>query len=191
VGDVYLLQQLDFQRYEWDYSARHDYDWAQFNAVMPPEWQSSIAWLPFRDVHSYERVSRVDFAVALDHEEITTSLFEDPQQRWMYLVLDAWDNGRDADTPAPRQEIAADVTVMVEERTLIPNWTVSLFCCVLMIGLLAIPIVLHVRFSNSGNSVKIEGPNVDLMPMLDTPAQKPAIPIDPTQPPPPPPPPPG
>ena len=177
--DVYLLHQFDWGRYRGDYEMRM-WEGREFFNMIPPEWRAIGAWMPYRDVHSYESRRAIDFTVSLDHDETTASLFDPAEQQWMYLVIDGWDNARDSDTPAPNRDFAVDITVMSEERIVIPNYTVALFCCGLIAGLVMLPVLLHSRFSNSGRGAgtAIGERPAELMPMLETQATKPAAGLD-------------
>ena len=177
--DVYLLHQFDWGRYRGDYDMRM-WEGREFFNMIPPEWRAIGAWMPYRDVHSYESRRAIDFTVSLDHDETTASLFDPAEQQWMYLVIDGWDNARDSDTPAPNRDFAVDITVMSEERIVIPNYTVALFCCGLIAGLVMLPVILHSRFSNSGRGAgtAIGERPAELMPMLETQATKPAAGLD-------------
>ena len=177
--DVYLLHQFDWGRYRGDYEMRM-WEGRELFDMIPPEWRAIGAWMPYRDVHAYESRRAIDFTVSLDHDETTSSLFDPAEQQWMYLVIDGWDNARDSDTPAPNRDFAVDITVMSEERIVIPNYTVALFCCGLIAGLVMLPVLLHSRFSNAGRgagTAKGERP-AELMPMLETQATKPAAGLD-------------
>jgi len=177
--DVYLLHQFDWGRYRGDYEMRM-WEGRELFDMIPPEWRAIGAWMPYRDVHAYESRRAIDFTVSLDHDETTSSLFNPAEQQWMYLVIDGWDNARDSDTPAPNRDFAVDITVMSEERIVIPNYTVALFCCGLIAGLVMLPVLLHSRFSNAGRgagTAKGERP-AELMPMLETQATKPIAGLD-------------
>ena len=63
--DVYLLQEDDFSQYQWDFDSRHN-DWGGLRddiAHSAPWLQNLLLWNAFRDVHSYEKVADVEFAV--------------------------------------------------------------------------------------------------------------------------------
>lgn len=173
--DVYLLQKYDWDMYRNDYNMRVYEDRDLLNQI-PPEWRDVSSWIPYRDVHSYERTTAIDFAVSLDHDEVSGGLFgfQDVQTEWMYLVIDGWDNMRDSDTPAPARNFTVDISVMTEERFTLPNYTVSLFCCGLFSMLVAAPVILHTRFQSAGQAGFVAGEQgPDLMPMLETEATKP------------------
>ncbi|MED5272136.1 MAG: hypothetical protein VX613_04530 [Candidatus Thermoplasmatota archaeon] len=157
--DVYLLTEYDWNIYQDDYNARNA-EWRNWKNDVPIEWQSymsSFYWKPFRDVHEYTKNSNFEFSVALDQPLVTNTMFQDSGPSWeeFYLIVDGWDNVYD-DAEPTGHEVQVDIQVMIEERFALPNWTVSVTCCGLFLGIAAIPAVLHVRYQkagiNSGNS---------------------------------------
>lgn len=185
IADVYLLQKNHFERYEFDFDSRHnEWDGMRDDIAHSAPWlQNLIIWKPFRDVHSYEKLHEVDFAVALDHEERSYSLWDKSAEiEEMFLLVESWDNIRDYDAKSQEVNYSVDVTVQVEERFSLPNWTVSLVCCSGLIGILAAPFLVHSRYMKAGLDV-IESGGGDMMPHLDTaPERAPTVP-DLTQPP--------
>ncbi len=166
LADVYLLQQLDYTSYRNDYNSRNDDSGArEWLASMPVYWQGAILWHPYRDVHAYEGQDEFTFATSLDHEETESGWFGDDSPRWMYLMIDGYDNIRDYDTPAPNRNFTAEITVMVEERFALPNFTVSMVCCGTLIGMLAAPFILHSRYMKAGLANQSE--TADLMISLE------------------------
>lgn len=186
IADVYLMQEDDYERYEWDYNSRHN-EWGGMRddiAHSSPWLQNLILWHPFRDVHSYEKLSQVDFAVALDHEERSYSIWEtdavgaDP----MFLMIESWDNIRDYDSKSQESNFSVDLTIQVEERFSLPNWTVSMVCCGGLIGILAAPFLVHHRYMKAGLDV-VESGGGDMMPHLDTAPERVNTPSVQTEPP--------
>ena len=174
--DIYLIQETQFGRYDFDYDSRHNsWDGMRDEIAHSSPWlQNLILWNSFRDVHSYEKVEQVAFSVALDHEERSFSLFGgESEPRTMFLMIDAWDNIRDYDAKPQNINYSADITVLVEERFSLPNWTVSLTCCGGLIGLLAAPFILHRRFMKAGLDENVSSGGGDLMPHLETGAERP------------------
>lgn len=186
LADVYLMQEDDYERYEWDFNSRNN-EWGGMRddiAHSSPWLQNLILWHPFRDVHSYEKLNQVDFAVALDHEERSYSIWEtdavgaDP----MFLMIESWDNIRDYDAKSQESNFSVDLTIQVEERFSLPNWTVSMVCCGGLIGILAAPFLVHHRYMKAGLDV-VESGGGDLMPHLDTaPEREGQPPVQPTHP---------
>ena len=151
--DVYLLTEYDWEIYERDYNERYS-EWRDFQEEVPIEWRSymsSFYWKPFRDIHEYTDKSDVEFAVALDQPLVTNTIWKDSGPSWeeFYLVIDSWDNIYD-DAQPPGHEIQIDIQVMIEERTALPNWTVSVTCCGLFLATAAIPGILHIRYQKAG-----------------------------------------
>ncbi len=172
--DVYLLEEHDWSYYRNDYNMRLWEDRDLLNSI-PPEWRDVSAWMPYRDVHTYESRREADFAMSLDSDEVKGQFlwFGEPEPAWMYLVIDGWDNMRDTDTPAPHRNFTVDISIMAEERLSLPNYTVSLVCCGLFLMLAATPLILHHKFQNAGLSPSIDSAQgVDLMPMLETAASR-------------------
>jgi hypothetical protein len=179
IADVYLLQDNDFGRYEFDFDSRHN-EWEGMRddiAHSAPWLQNLILWHPFRDVHSYEKLHEVDFAVALDHEERSYSLWDDSAEiEEMFLLVESWDNIRDYDAKSQKVNYSVDVTILVEERFSLPNWTVSLVCCGGLMSILAAPFLVHTRYMKAGLDA-VESGGADLMPHLDTaPERAPTVP---------------
>ena len=129
IADVYLMQEDDFSQYEFDFESRHnDWDGMRDDLAHSAPWlQNLILWHPFRDVHSYEKLDAVEFAVALDHEERSYSIWDDySKPKTMFLMIESWNNIRDYDAKPQGSNYSVDVTVLVEERFSLPNWTVSI-----------------------------------------------------------------
>ena len=66
--------------------------------------------------------------------------------------------------------IVAYVSVVSEPRTtILPNWTVSLVCCGLMIGVLVVPLIMNKRYMNAGLSLTSENQQLEkgLVPSLE------------------------
>ena len=173
IADVYLLQENDFSAYEFDFDSRHnDWDGMRDEIAHSAPWlQNLILWHPFRDVHSYEKIDDVEFAVALDHEERSYSIWDDyPTPKTMFLLIESWNNIRDYDALPQGSNYSVDVTVLVEERFSLPNWTVSMVCCGGLLGILAAPFIVHSRYMKAGlDTVEVGGG--DMMPHLETEAE--------------------
>ena len=180
LADVYLLQENEFKPenfwdfgmyYTWDYTSRHSGDeWRDDFATSSPNAQNMFLWGAFRDVHSYEKLNTVDFSVALDHpEESSCWVFDDcvGTPETMLLVIDSWDNIRVYDADAQGVNYSVDLSVEVEERLSLPNWTVKCFCCGGLIGILAAPFIVHRQYMKAGN-VSLDMGTADMMPHLET-----------------------
>ena len=186
LADVYLIKETNWDRYMSDFDSRHyDWDGLRYDIAHSPVWlQNILLWHPYRDVHSYEKLDEVDFAVALDNVERSISIWDTSpsQPDEMFLVVDAWDNIRDYDAKPNGVNMSVDLTIQVEERFSLPNWTVSMVCCGGLLGILAAPFLVHHRYMKAGLDV-VESGGGDMMPHLDTAPEK-AVPA-PTQPEPP------
>ena len=180
VADVYLLQEKEFRPenfwdfgmyYTWDYSSRHSGDeWRDDFATSSPNAQNMFLWGAFRDVHSYEKLDNVEFSVALDHPEQSSCwIFEDckAEPESMLLIIDSWDNIRVYDAGPQGENYSVDLSVEVEERISLPNWTVKCFCCGGLISILAAPFIVHKQYMKAGN-VSLDVGAADMMPHLDT-----------------------
>ena len=174
--DFYLIQEYDWDLYRNDFETRVWEDRDMLDLI-PPEWRDLVAWMPYRDVHSYEGKRQLDFTVSLDSDETSGAFFgfSEPQTQWMYLLIDGWDNMRDSDTPAPHRNFSVDVTVMTEERLTLPKFTVSLVCCGLFLSMLAAPVLMHTKFVSAGKDGG--APDGELTRLMEKEATKPAATI--------------
>ena len=173
--DVYLMTGEDWNRYETSFSAANN-QWGElFNlSEIPPEWRSGSfwSWRPYRDVHAYEDLTEVTFSTSLDQIEYdynndyygSNSISVDE----FYLVVDGWDNARDSDAGDPNVDIELDITIMVEERMIVPTWTVSLVCTAVLVSFLAVPVVIHSKYHKTG----LVETGVEFMPSLNTEAEQ-------------------
>ena len=167
--DVYLMTGTDWRWYETSYSYARN-GWAEeFDmSDVPPEWRGGFYWRPYRDVHAYEDLEEITFSTSLDHMEFRTEEYYYDSNMLVYdefyLVIDGWDNGRDSDAVDPDVDIDVDITIMVEERVMVPTWTVTLVCMAVMITLLAVPLVIHKKYHSAG----MEELGVEMMPSLKT-----------------------
>ena len=165
----------EFWRYsESYYTAHSDFyileELEETVSDIPPEWRSlnPIGWRTYRDVHQYESVSSVNFALTLDSPESYTPLFGQEQWEYFYLVIDTWDNGHDDDQTSPDAITAADVTIITTERSIIlPNYTVAIVFLIILLGILAFPFVLNARYMKAG-LVAVNQDEQGVVPSLET-----------------------
>ena len=159
-ADIYMMTGSDYENYRTNYAIEHLEDtWWSDNdrdiSDISPEWRSfsSIAgWNSFRDSHDYENEDEVMFTITLDEDLIWTPLFTN-EVTWeeFYLVIDKWDNSRSDDSQPDGFSALVDVSVVVEERGFVlPPWTVSLTCLLLLFALCAAPVVLNSRYMKAG-----------------------------------------
>lgn len=175
IADVYLMTSSEFWRYSESYYTAHS-DFYIFEEIeetvseIPPEWRSfnPIGWRTYRDVHQYESVTSVNFALTLDAPESYTPLFGQEQWEYFYLVIDTWDNGHDDDQNSPDAITAADITIITTERSIIlPNYTVAIVFLIILLGLLAFPFVLNARYMKAG-LVAVSEEEQGVIPSLET-----------------------
>ena len=171
-GDVYLLTTEQYDNYAQSYESTHQEDGyselEQSLSNIPPEWRSFdfLGWKSYRDSHEYEKTSEVNFALNLDGPEVYTSLFSDSDWQDFYIVIDTWDNVHDGDADAPNSIVAADVTIITTERSLIlPPFTVSLVFFVVLLGTLSLPFILNAKYMRAGLVAEIPQ---NIVPSLDT-----------------------
>ena len=179
-ADVYLLTSNEFSKYEESYYSSHSNGWysdaEESLSEIPPEWRSFnfLGWKTYRDAHQYEGVNSVNFALSLDGPEVFSGIFGEGEWQDFYIVIDTWDNVHDNDAQPPETVIAADVTVITTERTLIlPNFTVSLVFLVLIIGLAISPFIINARYMRAG--LEVEQAPTGVVPSLNT---APEIPLN-------------
>ena len=174
-GDVYLFTTQEYENYVQSYHASHDQNWWYGEEVdetlsdIPPEWRSFnfLGWKSYRDSHEYEKTSEVNFALNLDGPEVYTSLFSGADWQDFYIVIDTWDNVHDFDAESPNAIVAADVTIITTERSLIlPPFTVALVFFAVFLTTLIIPFVLNAKYMKAG--LLVEMPVESIVPSLDT-----------------------
>jgi hypothetical protein len=174
-ADVYLMTTTQYDRY----TAAYDVDHGQWGgrgyeaelSDIAPEWRSfNVAgWQTFRDSHQYEDVKEISFSVSLDGPEISSGLFGGETNQYFNIVIDNTNNSHSGDA-LPKSAISAKVSVVSEERsTILPNWTVSLVCCGLMIATIVLPVLMNKRYMEAGLSLTSENQQLDkgLVPSLE------------------------
>ena len=160
LADVYLLENLDYDRYRWDESIG-DEDQAS------SAFFSFFGWIPYRDIHAYENTRNIDFSVTFEEGGSSSSqgLFGAGNDDSMYLVLDARNNSRSNDAPSRGQNMVAQIIIMVEERVLLPKTTVYMLCCSLPMMLIIAPIIIHQKYARGAwDNSDVE---LEMMPMVE------------------------
>ncbi|MBL6884301.1 MAG: hypothetical protein ISR21_01235 [Candidatus Poseidoniaceae archaeon] len=180
-ADVYLFTTEQYSNYEESYHSSHDENAWYYNGEVqeslsdiPPEWRSFnfLGWKSYRDSHEYEKTSEVNFALNLDGPEIYTSFFSGTDWQDFYIVIDTWDNVHDFDAEAPDTIVAADITIITTERSLVlPPYTVAIVFLVGFLATLIAPFILNARYMKAGLMVPEQVQSI--VPSLDTPAQHP------------------
>ena len=177
-GDVYLLTTQEYESYTQSYHSAHESsdmfysDFEESLSNIPPEWRSFnfLGWKSYRDSHEYEQVSNVNFALNLDGPEIYSSFFTGTDWQDFYIVIDTWDNVHDNDAEPSNSIVAADVTIITTERSLIlPPFTVSIVFMAIILGTLSIPFILNAKYMKAGLGVK--QPEHNIVPSLETPPE--------------------
>ena len=154
IGDVYLMNDINWDRYSMSYENRRWEDLEGLVESVPVEWRDTLVWLPYRDVHAYEGVSEHIFSVAIDsHGSAWSSVgwFESAETQY-YLVIDGWDNERFSDRGAAGGTINVEVLVDVEVRTTLPNFIAYILISALPIACIIGPLVIHSRYMKMGLS---------------------------------------
>ena len=164
--DAYLFLTHDYDMYSEQYAYMNS-EFGEFlhdlEQHIPPEWRGGL-WRPFRDIHDYENIRSVEFSVVLDKVETSSSLFSGETYYEEFIILiDAIDNTRMNDAPAPHAKMQVDLTVMVEDAFILPTWTVPLTCFALLMILSAVPVLMHFKHANAG----LDEVKVDLVPTLE------------------------
>ena len=176
-ADVYLMTNSQYDRYTAAYDVSHGaWGWGHRDAddvlsAISPEWRSFevAGWNTYRDSHQYEDIKEVSFSLSLDGPETSTSLFGGDSKQYFNIVIDNTNNSHRNDA-IPETTIAAYVSVVSEERTtILPNWTVSIVCCGLMMATLVVPIIMNKRYMEAGLSLTSENKQVGqgLVPSLE------------------------
>jgi len=156
-GDVYLMTKSNWDSYRAEYNNREYQDMEEYIDFIPVEWRDMVTWIPFRDVHSYEREEYVQFSVGIDSSGSSwSSIFGDDSANDYYLVLDGWDNSRTNDFGPIGDDMNAEILVEAEERIRIPAFTAYLLIGALPISCIIIPIILHFTYKRSAKDDKKE-----------------------------------
>ena len=116
-----------------------------------------------------KNIKQVSFALSLDGPEISSGIFGDEAKQYFNIVIDNTNNSHRGDA-LPETTIAAYVSVVSEERsTILPNWTVSIVCCGLMMATLVVPLIMNKRYMSAGLSLTSEKQVVEkgLVPSLE------------------------
>jgi hypothetical protein len=152
----------NWKLYETNYELRFD-NWLNEVGFLPVEYRDTITWMPFRDVHTYEKVSEDYFTVAVDTE--TTSWLTDNKIEY-YLVFDNWDNNHNTDEPAAGGGLNIELLVDVENRLVLPKFTAYILVAILPLSCLIVPFIINSKYHSYG----LEKPDIDekeIVPLLE------------------------
>ena len=76
-------------------------------------------------------------------------MFGDSTNQYFNIVVDNANNSHGNDA-VPETMIPTCISVVSEPRsTILPNWTVSVVCCGVMLAVLAAPLIMNRRYMNS------------------------------------------
>lgn len=160
-GDVYLMTEQNWNMYEVNYEMRFE-DWID-DIPLPVEHRDSLTWMPFRDVHTYEKVTSGYFSVSVD--TTTTSWFDDRQTEY-YLVFDNWDNDHTNDQKATIGNLNVELLVDVENRLMIPKFTAYILVAILPLSCLIVPFIINSKYHSYGLE-KSEIKEKEMIPILE------------------------
>ena len=127
-ADVYLMSEGNWPYYNWNYEDRTGNFFDDFE-LLPVEYRDMTTWMPFRDVHSYEKSKSGYFSIAVD-TQTSSSWFGSNQLIEYYLIFDNWDNYRNTDQSAAGGLLNIELLVDVENRLILPKFTAYILVAV-------------------------------------------------------------
>jgi hypothetical protein len=161
-GDIYLMTDGNWDFYEGNYDLRTE-DWLDVIGFLPVEYRDTATWMPFRDVHSYEKVTEGYFSVAID--SVSSSWFGETQTEY-YLVFDNWDNNRNTDQSAAGGVLNIELLVDVEERLVLPKFTAYILVAILPLSCLIVPFIINSKYNSYGLDNSSVG-DKEVIPLLE------------------------
>ena len=161
-ADVYLMTEGNWDFYRTNYDLRFN-NWLDEVGFLPVEYRDTITWMPFRDVHSYEKVTEDYFSVSID--TMSSSWLTGGTTEY-YLVFDNWDNNRNTDQPASGGDLNLELLVDVEKRLVLPKFTAYMLVAILPLSCLIIPVIINSKYKSYGLE-KTNTENKEIIPMLD------------------------
>ena len=161
-GDIYLMTDGNWDFYEGNYDLRTE-DWLDVIGFLPVEYRDTATWMPFRDVHSYEKVTEGYFSVAID--SASSSWFGETQTEY-YLVFDNWDNNRNTDQSAAGGVLNIELLVDVEERLVLPKFTAYILVAILPLSCLIVPFIINSKYNSYGLDNSSVG-DKEVIPLLE------------------------
>ena len=147
-ADVYLMSEGNWAYYNWNYEDRTGDFWDDFE-LLPVEYRDLTTWMPFRDVHSYEKSKSGYFSIAVD-TQTSSSWFGSNQLIEYYLIFDNWDNYRNTDQSAAGGLLNIELLVDVENRLILPKFTAYILVAVLPLSCLIIPLIINSKYHSYG-----------------------------------------
>ena len=147
-ADVYSMSEGNWAYYNWNYEDRTGDFWDDFE-LLPVEYRDLTTWMPFRDVHSYEKSKSGYFSIAVD-TQTSSSWFGSNQLIEYYLIFDNWDNNRNTDQSAAGGLLNIELLVDVEDRLILPKFTAYILVAVLPLSCLIIPLIINSKYHSYG-----------------------------------------
>ena len=147
-ADVYLMSEGNWPYYNWNYEDRTGNFFDDFE-LLPVEYRDMTTWMPFRDVHSYEKSKSGYFSIAVD-TQTSSSWFGSNQLIEYYLIFDNWDNYRNTDQSAAGGLLNIELLVDVENRLILPKFTAYILVAVLPLSCLIIPLTINSKYHSYG-----------------------------------------
>ncbi len=161
-ADVYLMTEGNWDFYVANYELRFE-NWLDQVDFLPVEYRDVATWMPFRDVHSYEKVTEDYFSVSID--TMSSSWLSDGATEY-FLVFDNWDNNRKTDQTASGGDLNVELLVDVEDRLILPKFTAYMLVAILPLSCLIVPLIINKKY----NSYGLEKSNTDtkeIIPILE------------------------
>ena len=162
-ADVYLMTKGNWEFYRGNYELRYE-NWLEEIGFLPVEFRDTITWMPFRDVHSYEKVTSNFFSVAVDTQYSSSWLGNERIE--YFLVFDNWDNNRNTDQKAAGGDLNIELLVDVEDRLVLPKFTAYVLVAVLPLSCLIVPLIINSKYHSYGINKDDEIEEADI-PILD------------------------
>ena len=147
-ADVYLMSEGNWDFYGINYADRAD-DWLEQIGFLPVEYRDATTWMPFRDVHSYEKTKSGYFSIAVDTQR-SSSWFGGNELIEYYLVFDNWDNNRNTDQKTAGGMLNVELLVDVEDRLNLPKFTAYILVAVLPLSCLIVPLIINSKYHSYG-----------------------------------------
>ena len=147
-ADVYLMSEGNWDFYMMNYELRTE-NWLEEIGFLPVEYRDTVTWMPFRDVHSYEKSKSGYFSIAVD-TEVSSSFWGGSDLIEYYLVFDNWDNNRNTDQKAAGGPLNIELLVDVEDRLLLPKFTAYMLVAVLPLSCLIVPLIINSKYHSYG-----------------------------------------
>ena len=161
-ADVYLMTEGNWDFYVANYELRFE-NWLDQVDFLPVEYRDVATWMPFRDVHSYEKVTEDYFSVSID--TMSSSWLSDGATEY-FLVFDNWDNNRKTDQTASGGDLNVELLVDVEDRLILPKFTAYMLVAILPLSCLIVPLIINKKYNSYGLE-KSNSDTKEIIPILE------------------------